>query len=117
MKNWLIIIRLWLDWRKRVSGRAVIDWRRGPGYYLPGQIFGYRRDIGRIETVDMTSGDRGVFKLLEIDLFVDPSDMIKESRWQLLGYEGQKPFSKMSFREFFAARSKHGAAVNSRQQR
>lgn len=106
MENWLIIIRLWFDWRKRISGCAVVDWRRGPGYYLPGQI----------EVHDMTSGDRGVYKLLAVDRYYDPNDMIKESRWQLLSYEGQKPFSKMSFREYLDARSKHGAAVNSRQQ-
>jgi hypothetical protein len=96
MKRLLILIRLWFDWRKRVSGHAVVDWTRGCGYYL--------RDIGRVETFAMQSCRRGVYKLLAVDTFSDPRDMIRESQWQFICYEGQKPFSEMSFREYCAAR-------------
>ena len=105
MKRLVFLIRVWMDWRKRVSGRVVVDWSRGCGYYLPGQFSGYSRDIGRVETHALQSGNHGTYKLLSVDTYSDPSDMIKESRWQLLGYRGQKLFSDMSFREYCDARS------------
>jgi hypothetical protein len=59
MKKIINFIRVWLDWKKRVSGKKVIDWVRGCGYYLPGQFSSYSGVIGRIEFHNLHSGKIG----------------------------------------------------------
>jgi len=102
MKRWLQLIRIWFDWRRRVKGVEVIDWRRGPGYYLGL----YKNYNDRILETPLQNGKIGIYKLLNIIYYNDPPDMIENSYWQLLGYKGQKPFSKMTFNEYCIARSK-----------
>jgi len=52
--------------------------------------------------IDMPT-DKGrtcTYKLLRVDTFSNPPDMIERSYWQLIGEAGKKPLSEMSFKEY-----------------
>jgi hypothetical protein len=100
MKNFIQNFKIWLDWRKRIKGVEVIDWRRGCGYYLG--LFKTYQD--RIIEAPLPSGKVGIYKLLDVIYYYDPYDMIKESYWQLLGYKGEKKFNEMTFLEYKTSR-------------
>ena len=98
----LLNLKKYRHWKKRVAGEEFRDYRKGAGYYFTTGIIGVE-NIGKIETWDMKSGKRAIFKLIDYRLFSDPDDMIKWSDWQFLGYEGEKRLSEMTFDEFLIA--------------
>lgn len=102
MKRLLLIICNWQDyryWKKRKAGVETRDRSKGPGYYITTGIIGYNA-IGKIEEWKMTSGEIGIHKLINYHCCSDPSDMIKVSHWQFLGYKGVKPINDCTFEEF-----------------
>lgn len=92
------------DWKDRKSGKKMFDYNMGAGYYLPGQLFGYNNDIGMLREVQLQSGKVGIYKLLKVETYTDPSDMIENSYWQLMGYKGEKLFAETSFEEYWNQR-------------
>lgn len=89
------LVRSWLEWRKRKSGEEIRDWDKGCGYYsLPKH--------GEEVVFNLQSGKRGVYKFLGSENYWDPYDMIEHAWFQFLGYEGEKRFADMTFREFRA---------------
>jgi hypothetical protein len=96
---------MWLDWRKRVSGKPIVDYMRKCGYFAVPKI-------GGTQTFDLQSGKRGLYMLVDIKYYWDPHDMIESASFQLIGYVGQKPFLKMRFKEYCDARSIIGSASN-----
>jgi hypothetical protein len=101
---------LYKRWNDVVSDRPTRDMRKGVGYYLPTGLIGLK-NIGREEVWDMASGKRARVRLVDYSLFSDPDDMIKESWWQFLGYEGETPLAKMSFEEFLLFSQSQSNAV------
>ena len=113
MNNIIKIILNWKnykDWEKRVSGKSVRDFKRGAGYYFPTGMLGAEVK-GRVDILNMESGKRALFKLIDYKMFNDPSDMIEWSVWQFLGYEREKMLSKMSFNEYLEASRKYNFKV------
>ena len=48
----------------------------------------------------MRDGRVGIYKLVKLERFRDPSDMIKHGYYQLLGYKGEILLKDMTFEEF-----------------
>ena len=102
MKKLFFNFRLWLSWRNRIKNKQIVDWRRGCGYYL--DVYRLEEADGRIEECKLPSDRIGIYKLIGIDYFSNPPDMIENSYWQLLGYKGQKLFKDMTFNEYKESR-------------
>lgn len=106
LKNWNKDRKIRKQWLKRTSGEPVVDWVRGFGYYLPSQLTGEasNEDLGLIQEIPLKSGRTGLYKLLSFNSWtkdlLGPIDSIEESRWQLMGYKGEKLFADMSFEEY-----------------
>jgi len=89
------------EWRKRVAGDIIVDYRRGVGFYF--QF--WRPQKGTITTMSMRSGKTMRVKLLDYRMFSDPNDMTEWSMWQYIGYLGEKLYSDMTFEEYYLART------------
>lgn len=87
------------QYEQRTSGKPVIDCIKGCGYYLPIGLIGSKLE-GRVETWGMRSGKKVMAKLIDYELCDDPHDMVRESRWQYIGYVGEKPFAEMTWEEY-----------------
>jgi len=92
-----------------LSGQPIVDWVRGCGYYLEADLWNsFEHLIGKTEAHNVRDGKRGIYKLLLVLHYnepLSPQDMVKESHWQLIGYEGHKAFSHMTFKEYYKDRS------------
>jgi hypothetical protein len=98
--NLLKYIRLKRSYNKRKKEEYSCDYIMGAGYY----------DIpikNGIKEFEMKSGKIGIYKLLDCDNYHDPSDMIKKSYWQFLGYKGEKLFTEMTFQDYLDFREKN----------
>lgn len=102
MKKILLIIsnfREYRIWKRRIKEEVICDFKRGCGYYLT-VGYSFPNPVGRIEKIAMKSGKTSISKLLSYKTYSDPSDMIKESYYQMLGYENEKLFKDMTFEEY-----------------
>lgn len=97
----LLIINNWYHyryWRKIQKGKITIDYKRGAGYYIPVNSLAHTNEW--TERFEMESGNVGIYELVDIETYSNPHDMIKESYWHFIGYEGEKPVKECTFREF-----------------
>jgi hypothetical protein len=105
MRKVILIIKHWSHyryWRIKSKGIKTKDHDRGVGYYLPHPLvisLGGNTDPVTWET-EMKSGKTGVYELVSSEFFSDPWDMVKSSKWNLIGYKGVKPIADCSFSEF-----------------
>lgn len=90
--------KIWKHWRKIKNGFEPKDFKIGCGYYLTVSLIG-NNPIGKVREFKMKSGKIGIYKLIDYTTFSDPTDMIKESWWHFVGYEGQKSLKDCSFSE------------------
>lgn len=98
IRNFLLAIRhpkLYLAWKKRMSGEKVVDYKRGIGYYLQ-MCYAYN-PIGMQWKTEMASGKIGIYELIDFQQYDDPPDMTKESYWQFIGYEGMPRIKELTF--------------------
>jgi hypothetical protein len=102
IKEMSLIIQNWKKYKwfaKRKKGEKTFDFAMGPGFYITVGLIGYN-PIGKVEEWPMQSGRTAVVELIDLELFRDPENMIKSSKWMLLGYEGLKKINECSFKEF-----------------
>lgn len=91
--------KLYKQYKDRKNGKPICDFEKGCGYYLPLGII-FAKIKGREETWDMKSGKKMKVKLIDYQAYSDPSDMTEWSKWQFLGYEGEKLYTEMSWLEY-----------------
>jgi hypothetical protein len=100
IKEWRLKHKLKKQWEDRKSGKEIVDFERGCGYYITlGLIF--HNPIGKIQEWPMQSGKTMKVKLLSYERYSDPDDMVKSSKWQAMGYLGEKEFKDMTFDEYY----------------
>ena len=109
MQRTLLILQNWKAykyWKARKKGKKFRDLDRGAGYYLntdPAYIFcGGKNPKRQLWETKMQSGKTGIYELIDYENYRDPSDMIKHSWWNFIGYVGVKPIHECSFEEFLS---------------
>lgn len=83
-------IKLWFYWRKKIKGIMTADYIDGPGYY----------GIYSEKKLKMKSGLTGLYLCYDHENYRDPDDMVKWSKWNLIGYDGFKKIKDCTFSEF-----------------
>lgn len=94
--------KLWMQWKRRINGKPIVDLTRTAGYFFPVGLIGYD-PLKKEHLIDMKSGKLMITKLLDYELCRDPNDMIKWARYQYLGYQDETRFADMTWEEFHAA--------------
>ena len=109
MQRTLLILQNWKAykyWKARKKGKKFRDLDRGAGYYLntdPTYIFvSGKSPKGQLWKTKMQSGKTGIYELIDYENYRDPSDMIKHSWWNFIGYENCKPIHECNFEEFLS---------------
>lgn len=69
-------------------------------------FYNFEYKLNKKFKLKMTSGKIMNIKIIELDYYIDPRDMIESCWIQYLGYEGEKQFKEMSFIEFFKMATK-----------
>lgn len=103
MKHFLLILKNYGDYREykdRLSGKKVVDYTKGCGYYLSYFYAGCWYDIFKSVHMTMSSGKIGLYRLVNYKMYRDPSDMIEYTEWQFLGYKDEKLIADMTFEEY-----------------
>jgi hypothetical protein len=107
IENFKLIIsnrKAYKYWKAKKNGKKFKEFDRGAGYYInsdAGYIFvSGNNPIGQIWKSEMVSGKIGIYELIEYENYRDPSDMVKHSWWNMIGYENCKPIHECSFNEF-----------------
>lgn len=92
-------IRAWLYLFGRKRGKLTVDFVRGPGYYLTVGLLGYDPRSKPYQW-NLKDGKTAIFRLIDWEGYRDPWDMIKQSKWQLLKFKGEKPINECTVSEF-----------------
>lgn len=91
-------------WNKKRKGIKFSEYDRGPGYYINGDLYsifnGGKSPKGEIWKIKMQSGKTGIYECISWETYKDPSDMIKHSWWNFIGYDGFKQITECTFNEF-----------------
>lgn len=101
-ENLLLIFKNWkqyIYWKSKKNGKKFNDLNRGPGYYFQVESLGYT-PIGAKWKTKLENGKIGIFELIDYETFEDPCDMIKDSYFNFIGYEGVKQIHECSFKEY-----------------
>ena len=94
-------MQLYRQWLSRRRGDEICDREKGAGYYITlGLLF--HDPVGKTQVWEMKSGKKMIAKLLSYRGCGDPPDMVRSSKWQYIGYEGETPFAEMTWREYLA---------------
>lgn len=88
-------IHLYIFWLKKKLGINTVDFEKGCGYYFISHV---RK--GRLVYMESNNGKILLYKIVEIEYFRDPWDMIKFCKFSLIGMKGQKEIKECTFKEF-----------------
>lgn len=88
-------IKLYIFWLKKKLGIQTVDFEKRCGYFLPPET---RK--GRLVRMESENGKKLLYRIVEIEFYRDPWDMIKSCKYTLVGIEGDKSIKECSFREF-----------------
>lgn len=102
IKEWLYILKklkYYRYWRLKVAGHRFADFERGAGFYIGLDKPGKPR-LGQKWLAKISGNRTGVYMLVAAEMYEDPSDMVKLSKWDFEGYVGSIPINMCTFREF-----------------
>ena len=88
-------ILLYIFWLKKKLGINTVDFEERCGYFLPE---GTRK--GRLVYFPSHNGKILLYRVVEIEFYRDPYDMIKFCKFSLVGMKGEKEIKECSFKEF-----------------
>ena len=117
MKKLLFILlnyKLYKYYHKKRKGKLLVDWHRGAGYYIMLNFCsGLYGDKHKTQEIEMNSGKKAIYNLIEYKTFDDPSDMVEWSKWNFAGYKGVKLIRDcVTFYEFVNIYGGDGFKVN-----
>ncbi len=109
IEQFLLIIKNWKNykyWKERKKGKKFRDIDRGAGYYIntdpTNSFYSGKSPIGQLWETKMGSGKIGIYELIDYENYRDPSDMIKHSWWNFIGYKDCKPIHECRFEEYIS---------------
>lgn len=86
---------LYIFWLKKKVGIETVDFEKRCGYFLPPHV---RR--GSTATLEASNGKILRYKIVDIEFYRDPWDMIKFCKFSLIGMKGEKEIRECTFKEF-----------------
>lgn len=88
-------VKLYFFWLKKKFGIQTVDYEKRCGYFLPSHV---RK--GQLVRLESNNGKKLLYRIVEIEFYRDPWDMIKSCKFSLVGMDGNKPIKDCTFREF-----------------